>query len=544
MNHTREKISNKDSPIPELRQLHQLLIEPIAQYLPDDPEARVILIPQSELFLLPFPALQDAQGNYLIQNHTLLTAPAIQALDFSNNPRQTGAPQTTQPGALVVGNPTMPKHDPPLKPLPGAEKEANQIAQVLNTQALTKDAATKSAVLSQLSQSSVIHLATHGTFDERRGMDSAVALAPSPRNPGDGEAEAWEREDGFLTAGEIVDLKIPAELVVLSACDTGRGAITGDGVIGLSRAWLMAGTSTVFVSLWRIDDNEPLTVISEFYQQLQTHPDAAAALRQGMLKGIDSKVALKNWAAFTVIGEAQVPFVSEQSRGGFALSWIEIGILSVAGVGVMLILQRQLLPRVTPAWSLVSKQRHLLIPAVGVVAAVFVVNGSIQGVQWWLRQPIEYHNPTYGLKLQVPRQWTIQEPQDPIRGIVAMFIAPPESGKAQFYSNVSIAVQDLSSSPKTLEQYTDKAVQEIQEYLQEAMFLQPPTSTSLGNHPAYRVMYIGKVGEREVQRLQVWMMKEDLVYVITYESEKGQFNPVSITVEEMIKSLEIEEVSP
>jgi serine/threonine-protein kinase len=125
-----------------------------------------------------------------------------------------------------------------------------------------------------------------------------------------------------------------------------------------------------------------------------------------------------------------------------------------------------------------------------------------------------------------------------------MFVAPPESGKAQFYSNVSIAVQDLSSDPKTLEQYTDKAVQEIQEYLTESMFWISPTPTSLGNHAAYQVMYTGKVGEQEVQRFQVWTMKEDQVYVITYESEKSQFKRVFTTVKEMIESLEIEEVNP
>ncbi|MEG3851411.1 CHAT domain-containing protein, partial [Microcoleus sp. herbarium13] len=97
-------------PQPNLPTLHQLLIDPIASLLPKDPNAHVIFIPQGSLFQVPFPALQDANKTYLIQKHTILTAPSIQVLDLTRQQRQKLAnrPANDRGRALVLGNPTMP----------------------------------------------------------------------------------------------------------------------------------------------------------------------------------------------------------------------------------------------------------------------------------------------------------------------------------------------------------------------------------------------------------------------------------------------------
>jgi tetratricopeptide (TPR) repeat protein len=105
-------------PSPGTQQLHQLLIEPIADLLPTDPEARVIFLPQGALFLVPFAALQDTKGNYLIEKHTILTAPAIQVLDLTHQRRQY-VPGTAK-DVLLVGNPTMPSVPPKLGEKPEA----------------------------------------------------------------------------------------------------------------------------------------------------------------------------------------------------------------------------------------------------------------------------------------------------------------------------------------------------------------------------------------------------------------------------------------
>ena len=93
--------------------------------------------------------------------------------------------------------------------------------------------------------------------------------------------------------------------MVLSACDTGRGRITGDGVIGLSRSLISAGAPSVIVSLWAIPDAPTASLMTEFYRNWQGKKlDKAQALRQAMLTTMKTDPEPRNWAAFTLIGEA------------------------------------------------------------------------------------------------------------------------------------------------------------------------------------------------------------------------------------------------
>lgn len=295
-----------------LKRLHQLLIKPIADLLPKDVAYHVIFVPQDSLFLVPFPALVDDSGKYLIEKHTILTAPAIQVLDLTRQQRQRLQTSSTSirkeitstlktQNSLVVGNPTMPKVAPlpgeppqPLPSLPGAEAEALAIAQILQTSALTGNQATKAAVLQQLPQAKIVHLATHGLLEDfGDSVPGAIALAPSGN------------DNGLLTAGEILQLRLNAKLVVLSACDTGRGEITGDGIVGLSRSLIAAGVPSAIVSLWAIPDAPTAFLMTEFYRNWQQTPDKAAALRKAMLATMKRHPNPRNWAAFTLIGEAR-----------------------------------------------------------------------------------------------------------------------------------------------------------------------------------------------------------------------------------------------
>ena len=278
-----------------LQQLHQLLIEPIADLLPTNPEAPVIFIPHRELFLVPFPALQDANGTYLIDKHTPLTAPAIQVLELTQ--RRGNGETLRGEEILVVGNPEMPSlslipGEPvvPLSSLPGAEREATIVAELLETEALIGSAATETTVRERMDTASIIHLATHGILDEFRGIGSSITLTP------DGEA------DGFLTAEEILEMNLDAELVVLSACDTGRGKLTGDGVVGLSRSLVTAGVKSVVVSLWQVPDAPTADLMAQFYKNLQQGLDKGQALRTAMLSIRATHPEPRNWAAFTLMG--------------------------------------------------------------------------------------------------------------------------------------------------------------------------------------------------------------------------------------------------
>lgn len=296
--------------LPQLRQLHQLLIEPIAEYLPTEAGARVVFIPQEELFLVPFPALQASDNSYLVERYAIMTSPSIQVLDITRRQRESLRQTGSQP--LVVGNPIMPEvrlgpeiPPQPLSPLPGTEAEAQEIASLLNTQPLIGEEATEVSVVRKMVDAPIIHLATHGLLDispegvldsnvvSYRGLGGAIALAPS------------EGENGLLLVEEILDLQLNASLVVLSACDTGRGRITGDGVLGLSRAFLLAGTPSLVVSLWAVPDDPTQELMVEFYRQMEQNPDRARALQQAMLTVKERHPHPLNWAAFTIIGEAE-----------------------------------------------------------------------------------------------------------------------------------------------------------------------------------------------------------------------------------------------
>lgn len=277
---------------PRLQQLYQLLIDPIADLLPTDANSHIAFIPHRELFLVPFAALQDANGQYLIENHTVLSSPSIQILAATQNTRGTPLPQN----ALIVGNPTMPNIGNPPQPLPtlpSAEREAVKIAEMLQTQALTGNSATETAIRQQLPSANLIHLATHGVFDNRRGIGSAIALTPT------------ELDDGWLSAEELFDLNLNAELAVLSACNTGQGKLTGYGVIGLSQSLISAGVPSVIVSLWAVPDAPTADLMVEFYQNWQQNPDKAQALRSAMLATMKQHPHPRNWAAFTLIGNSQ-----------------------------------------------------------------------------------------------------------------------------------------------------------------------------------------------------------------------------------------------
>jgi len=265
-----------DSP-EELQPLYQLLIKPIEQFLPKDPEAKVVFVPHDALFLVPFAALRDSSKKYLIEKHTISYSPSIQLLDFTEKLRD--RPKGTE--SLIIGNPPS-----ALPNLPNAEVEANAIAKLLNSTAIIGKDATKAKVLEKIINSQIIHFGAHGKFDDQNGLNGAIILA----------------NNISLTAKEILQLKLKANLVVLSACDTAKGKITGDGVIGLSRAFILAGTPSIVVSLWTIPDAPTGKLMVEFYRNIQKGSDRAQALRQAIIKTMGDNPHPRDWAAFTLIG--------------------------------------------------------------------------------------------------------------------------------------------------------------------------------------------------------------------------------------------------
>ncbi|WP_052754364.1 CHAT domain-containing protein [Calothrix sp. 336/3] len=284
-----------------LQELHQILIEPIAKLLPKNPEERVIFIPQGDLFLVAFAGLRDNQGKYLIEKHTISTAPSIQILDLLYQ-RQIKRKLSTSllkqnikgDELLIVGNPATAALSPKpgekpaeLSPLPGTEEEAKNIAKIFKTQAILGKAATETVIVQKMPQAKIIHLATHVV---QLNNADVIALAAS------------NQDDGWLSAEEIQKLHLQADLVVLSSGKTALGTITSDGVIGLSRAFFVAGAYSFIGSVWEANDRGTAFLMTKFYENLSKKPDKSKALRQAMLETMKKYPNPQDWAGFVSIG--------------------------------------------------------------------------------------------------------------------------------------------------------------------------------------------------------------------------------------------------
>jgi len=189
-----------------------------------------------------------------------------------------------------------------LDDLPGTESEVKEIAQLFGSKNLTcglyvKQKADEKLVKSgDLKNFSYLHFATHGVVDESNPELSRIFLQSDVGS-----------EDGNLFAGEIYNLSLNAELVTLSACQTGLGKISrGEGVIGLSRALVYAGAESIVVSFWSVADESTSVLMKDFYQQMLDHPNQSFSqslrLAKRNLIAKDSYSSPYFWAPFVLIG--------------------------------------------------------------------------------------------------------------------------------------------------------------------------------------------------------------------------------------------------
>jgi CHAT domain-containing protein/tetratricopeptide (TPR) repeat protein len=303
-----------------LQALHRVLIEPIADLLPKEADGLVTIVPHGPLFLVSFAALLDANGRYFVERHTLNYSPSIGVLRYTQRNRDRVL-DTGTPRLLIVGNPEMPLSPGTLEPLarlPGAEIEADAIRRLYsdpNVIALTGSQARERTVRELAPVRTIVHLATHAVVFDDEPLRSFLALAP------DSPAKRAARDpdgDGLLTVAEAFGLDLHADLVTLSACNTGLGRISGEGVEGLSRAFIYAGAASVLVSLWPVADTVATTQMTEFYGRLSatrtTKAAALAAAQRHLIEALrDGKITSLSgrpldetpllWAPFVLVGE-------------------------------------------------------------------------------------------------------------------------------------------------------------------------------------------------------------------------------------------------
>ena len=289
-----------DNAAETLRQLSEVLLPAdVLSYVPSG--AELVIVPHGALGLVPFAALQ-LQGDSvpLGIRHPLRYAPSLRAL-VAASARAMPAPDGQ---AVVVGNPLMPDvvsangDRVRLSDLPGAAAEADDIAGRLGVAPWRGSDASEDRVRRSLPAARLVHLATHGLAfgSESRVRQSYVALAPAAGH------------DGLLTLGEIMDddsITLVADLVVLSACQTGLGELKqAEGTIGLQRALLAKGARSVLVSLWSVDDEATRAMMQTFYEHWLAGASKAEALRraQASIRGRPEWANAQYWAAFQLVG--------------------------------------------------------------------------------------------------------------------------------------------------------------------------------------------------------------------------------------------------
>ncbi|HEY0035314.1 MAG TPA: CHAT domain-containing protein [Longimicrobium sp.] len=295
-----------------LAQLAALLLpDEVVSRLPASGE--VIVIPGGAMGLIPFAALPYAPtGEPLGIRYALRYAPSLAALRVAEaRPTLAGTQRASAfRAALVVGDPRMPIMDlcgakgfiP--SQLEGAAESARSVAMRLGAPLLTGDDATEAAVRGAMANAPLVHLETHAFAyrSQEQARASFIALASGPGGqPG---------EDGLLTVAEILDggPTLRAELVVLSACETGLGeARDAEGVIGLPRALLAKGARSVLVSLWPVGDRPAALLMQSFYRHWLD--DGAGTTRAEALRRAQEELRAdpayrhpRYWAAFQLIG--------------------------------------------------------------------------------------------------------------------------------------------------------------------------------------------------------------------------------------------------
>jgi len=271
----------------------------------------LVVVPDGALWLVPFQALQTPRGKFVIEERAVSYAHSVSAL-ASLVQRQQSRP-ARPPALLALGDPSgglaatgAPAPRAGQRRLPEAAREVRALGRLYGeskSTVLISDEATEGALRQHLPTASVLHVATHGILDDRSPMYSHLLLAGG--SPDD------TTSDGRLDAWEVVDLGIHADLAVLSACETARGAVgAGEGVVGLSWSLFAAGASTAVVSLWEVDSASTTALMIGFHQQLlaapasRRRPTSSQALRAAAT-GLMKTPAYRHpfyWAGFVSVG--------------------------------------------------------------------------------------------------------------------------------------------------------------------------------------------------------------------------------------------------
>jgi CHAT domain-containing protein/Tfp pilus assembly protein PilF len=266
-------------------ELADLVVRPLAL---DAKTTRVLVSPDGTLAGVPFTLLFPGREVVYVPSGTT-------CLLLSEGRAPKGS------GVLALGDPDYGRKPDPkallvlrgeqLVPLPGSREEAKAVGDVVLLGADATESRLRAALAAR-PRWRAVHLACHGLVDAERPLASSLALTPG------------DEEDGFLQTLEVFRLHVPADLVVLSACETAKGkAFRAEGVVGFTRAFMFAGAPRVMVSLWKVDDAATRALMSRFYELWKTMPAAAALLEsQRFVASHEKWKHPRFWAAWQLWG--------------------------------------------------------------------------------------------------------------------------------------------------------------------------------------------------------------------------------------------------
>ena len=325
-------------------ELYKLLLKD----LPIPPSTQKLrIVPSGVLYYLPWEALltQPYQGTsqshqglpYLLQKYivsydysaTLMLNKIKQNVQLKKEGLLAFSPDFKTQLALNQQNSKRDQLRDDIAPLKGAEAEVVALNKLYAGQLFMGKKATEYSFRHHLKNGSVIHLATHAIVDDSNPAYSRLLFSLSDKDT---------LNDGYLHAYELYNLKLKAELVTLSACNTGFGQISsGEGVMSLGRAFAYAGSPNVLMSLWSVPDQSTSQIMIAFYKNLADGMPKDLALQKAKLAYIESADNLANnpfyWSSFVLIGDPK-PLSLQPQQPFYLRNWFlwMLGILLVGGI--------------------------------------------------------------------------------------------------------------------------------------------------------------------------------------------------------------------
>lgn len=318
--------------------LYEKLLKPVEAFIESKKE--LIVIPDEKLALIPFEALLYSKNStaqsyrnlpYLIRKYyigyaqlaTLFLNPPIfrteKPLLLAVAPEYSSSVFKGQPEVLKLHSGGY-----NLDPIPGVLDEVKYLEQIQGTKILFSDDATEGAFKKSQRRFNILHLAMHAVVDYKNPMYSKLIFSKSEELG----------EDGFLNMYELMNMDVGANLVVLSACNTGSGNfLKGEGIMNLARGFFYAGCQSVIMTLWAIDDNSSSELIKNFYKYFTTGRSKTEALRLAKLDFLEHSSNIKThpyfWAGYVNIGDSS-PLYPKSNRSKILLiAGIIILILSI-----------------------------------------------------------------------------------------------------------------------------------------------------------------------------------------------------------------------